>query len=117
MPARPGPRGARVLEPFDDRVRPTDTEVRGGDDFERGAPTVEGEAKALAGDFGEDAAAEGVAALTGDVHLYVVDRLGEDEVEIALLGGLVLAGGEGDDVLFLQGEIAGVIFGRQGLLE
>ena len=52
-----------------------------------------------------------------DVHLDVIDGLREDEVEVALLGGLVLAAGKRDDILLLERKIAGVIVGRQGFLE
>ncbi len=89
----------------------------GGRDFERGPPTVEGEAQALARDLGEEAAPERVASLAADVHLNVVHRLGEDEVEEALFVGLVFAGGERDQVLLPEREVGGVVVGGQGLFE
>src|SRR5207245_636146 len=42
--ARPaGFRVARVLQPLDDVSGPADSQMRGGKDFQRGAPTVKGE--------------------------------------------------------------------------
>ena len=113
-----GRRGvAGVFEPLDDGFGPADAEVRGGDHFERGAPTVEGEAESLSGDGGQDAARGGVAALADDVHLNVIDAAGEDQVHVAGFAGLVFAAGDGDVVEFLQAAVGFVVVGRQGFFE
>ena len=47
---------------------------------------------APAGQLPQTAAAHGEPALAAHVHLHVIDGVGQDQVEIALLAGLVLAG-------------------------
>ena len=74
----------------------------GGHNLKCRAPTVEREAQSAARNLREQAAAKGISALTAYVHLHVVHGLSHDQIQVALLAGLMLAGRQRDEVLVFE---------------
>ena len=85
--------------------------------FQRRSPTVEGKFQTRPPDLAQQAPRGGVPALADHVHLYIVHRLRQDQVQVTGLVRLMLAAGDRQQVQILQPPVAFVIFGRQRLFE
>ena len=65
----------RVFKPLHHRFRPADANLGSGGDFQICTPAMKCEPQAATGDFSEQAAAHGVAALTYHIHLNEIDSI------------------------------------------
>ncbi len=91
--------------------------MRGGQHFERGAPTVKREFQTLMRDLGKNAPSHGESALAANIHLHVIHAFAEDQVEIAQLIRLMLAAGQRQVIGLPKALISSVIVRRQRFFE
>ena len=91
--------------------------MRCRDHFERRAPTVEREPQCLAGDRGQDAACRRIAALADNIHLDVIDALGDDQVQVSHLARFMFAARDRNQVELLRASVRFMIVGRQRFFE
>ena len=85
--------------------------------FQRGPQTVECKLQPVARDLGEQLAPHTVAALAANIHLHIVHRPIQNEIQITLFAGLVLAAGQRNQVFFLEAQIRRVVLRRQRLFQ
>ena len=103
---------AGVFEPGGGFLVETGSDLGVGDGFEFSAPVVEGEFDLVVAAGGEDLVERVESAVVGDVGLGDVDALSFDEALEAFVRGFVFSSGDGDDVLFAEFGVGGVVFRR-----